>query len=199
MSLQRQWNDLCGRMGVQPKQFGGLLAALLVAVGVLTAKFSFVPGKASAATTASAKAAPSASKPSPKQPAPGSAQAVKPVKRAVVKAELSQACERDPFRAWTQPVTVAAAPVVAPVAPVVATPGVLPGLPLRAVVRGELAVFGDQTARAGDAVALPDGSFAEIRSIGDRTVTVVWDGRAFDVRFGGTGSTGRAPAAGGFK
>ena len=97
-----------------------------------------------------------------------------------------------------------AAPAVMPsvasaAAPIVATPGALPGLPLKAVVRGELAVFGDQTARVGDAVALPDGSFAEIRGIGDRVVTVAWDGRTFDVRFGGSGSAGRAPAAGGFK
>ena len=200
MTMQQQWNDLCGRMGVQPKQFGGLLAVLVVAVGVLGAKFSFGPSKASAGTDLSAKTTQSAPKQATK-PQPGvKAQASKPAKRTVVKAELSQTCERDPFRMWMLPeaVTTPASPAVATVSPV-ATPGALPGLPLKAVVRGELAVFGDQTARAGDAIVLPDGSFAEVKSIGDRVVTVVWDGRTFDVRFGGSGSPSRAPAAGGFK
>lgn len=199
MTTQRIWIDLCARMGVQPRQFGGLVAVLVVAVGVLVVKFSFAPAKASAGTTAAAKST------QPKQAGKPSAaakpQAAQPVKRAVVKVELAQACDRDPFRLWMLP---EAAPVVAPsvaasAAPVATTPGVLPGLPLKAVVRGELAVFGDQTARVGDAVALPDGSFAEIRGIGDRVVTVVWDGRTFDVRFGGSGSPSRAPAAGGFR
>lgn len=195
--MQQQWKDLCGRMGVQPKQFGGLLVALTVAVGVLGAKFVLAPGKASAGTTTSAKSAAAATTKRSSGTKPAT---TKPIKRSVVKTELVQTCERDPFRMWMLPeaAPVATAPVASS-APAVSAPGVLPGLPLKAVVRGELAVFGDQTARVGDAVALPDGSFAEIRRIGDRAVTVAWDGRVFDVRFGGTGPTSRAPAAGGFK
>ena len=199
MTMPRMWTDLCTRMGVQPRQFGGLLAVLVVAVGVLALKFSFAPAKAAAGAPAASKS--TEPKQPPKPTAAAKSQSTQPIKRTVVKVELAHACERDPFRMWMLP---DAAPALAPsaataAAPVVATPGVLPGLPLKAVVRGELAVFGDQTARVGDAVALPDGSFAEIRGIGDRVVTVVWDGRTFDVRFGGSGSPSRAPAAGGFK
>lgn len=198
MTMQRQWNELCARMGVQPKQFGALLAVLAVAVTVLGAKFAFRPGAASAAS-ASAPQVEGTTKAPPAAPTPVVNVTAAPSKRTIVKADLALACERDPFHMWMlpEPAPVAAAPVAA--APTASTPGALPGLPLKAVVRGELAVFGDQTARAGDAVALPDGSFAEVKSIGDRVVTVVWDGRTFDVRFGGSGSPSRAPAAGGFK
>lgn len=199
--MQRQWNELCGRMGVQPKQFGGLVVVLTVAVGVLGAKFAFGPSKASAGTPAAARQPAPAAKKSAEPQGGAKAKATQPVKRTVVKTELAQACDRDPFHMWTvaepAPVATVSAPAATPTA--AAAPGVLPGLPLKAVVRGELAVFGDQTARVGDAVALPDGSFAEVKSIGDRVVTVVWDGRIFDVRFGGSASPTRAPAAGGFK
>jgi hypothetical protein len=198
--MQRQWNDLCVRLGVQPKQFGGLLVVLVVATTVLVAKFSMTPGKATAGTPAAARQA--STKAQPKPAAKGSAKAeVKPVKRTVVKADLVQVSDRDPFHLWMVPEPTPAPVAAAPAAPssVASAPGVLPGLPLKAVVRGELAVFGDQTARVGDAVGLPDGTFAEIKAIGDRVVTVAWDGRTFDVRFGGSGPERRAPAAGGFR
>lgn len=198
MTMQRQWNELCARMGVQPKQFGALLAVLAVAVTVLGAKFAFRPSTASAASVTAPQSETVARAPVAAATQVASVAAAA-AKRTVVKADLALACERDPFHMWMLPEPAPVAPVQSPLAPVAASPGALPGLPLKAVVRGELAVFGDQTVRAGDAVALPDGSFAEVKTIGDRMVTVVWDGRTFDVRFGGSGSAGRAPAAGGFK
>jgi pyruvate/2-oxoglutarate dehydrogenase complex dihydrolipoamide acyltransferase (E2) component len=196
MTMQRNWNGVCQRLGVQPRQFGALLAVLGVSVGVLVAKFSFGPANASASTQAPAAASPpAASAPAPSAPTKVTA----PAKRPVIRAELPQSCERDPFHLWMLPDS---APATAPVqiaALAASAPGVLPGLALKAVVRGELAVFGDQTARVGDAVELPDGSFAEVRSIGDRTVQVAWDGRTLDIRLGAGNGSSRAPAAGGFK
>jgi hypothetical protein len=118
--------------------------------------------------------------------------------RQTVEMRFQRSASRDPFKPWNEP---APAPTTVTAKALVrsdAAPGVLPGLPLKAVVRGELAVFGDQTVRVGDAVALPDGSFARIRQIGDRSVTVDMDGRMVDVQFGASAG-GKAPTAGGFR
>lgn len=198
MTLQRSWSDLCRRLGVQPKQFGALLAVLVVAVGVLGAKFVLGPARAAAAIATPDAPAPAVAPATAATTRPETAKSV--TKRTLSRTDLPQSCERDPFRLWMLPEPVVAPKAAASPAPSASTPGVLPGLALKAVVRGELAVFGDQTARVGDAVALPDGTFAEVVSIGDRAVTVVWDGRTLDVRLGGgTGTASRAPAAGGFK
>jgi hypothetical protein len=111
---------------------------------------------------------------------------------------FERAPSRDPFKPWNAPAPVTETAPAKALVRLDATPGVLPGLPLKAVVRGELAVFGDQTVRVGDAVGLPDGTFARIKAIGDRTVTVDHDGQLIDVQFG-AGIAGKAPAAGGFR
>jgi hypothetical protein len=52
-----QWNALCNRLGVQPKQFGFLLAATSLTVAALAAKTVFKPAKASASSSLRAEAA----------------------------------------------------------------------------------------------------------------------------------------------
>ncbi len=199
--LKTGWNALCSRMGVKPKQFGALLAVLVVSVGGLGLKAMTGPRKAGAAVPAApaprvdAGAKPTAKAANGTRTAPSAAGA-----RRVIECSMERVPARDPFRAWglPEPVAPAAAPVARPTGD--AEPGLLPGLPLRAVLRGELAVFGDQTVRPGDSISLPDGSFARVRVIGDRSVTVDWGGRGIDVMFGGgTAAPGKAPAAGGFK
>lgn len=204
--LKSGWNAMCSRMGVKPKQFGALLAVLVVSVGGLGLKATSGPRKAGAAVSAS----PAAAKPRPEtaaKPGARSASGSKPAPapqgtRRVVECSLERVPARDPFRAWglPEPVAATAAPVARPTGD--AEPGLLPGLPLRAVLRGELAVFGDQTVRPGDSISLPDGSFARVRVIGDRSVTVDWGGRGIDVMFGGGTAgpvQGKAQSAGGFK
>lgn len=205
----KQWNQLCVRLGVQPKQFATLLAVMVLGVGALVVKSAFGPRSASAATTA--RRGPDASAPRTGTDASAQPAAARTTKtstktaptgdaavRRLVEMRFERSASRDPFKPWNEP-----APAAVPVAAKAlvrsdATPGVLPGLPLKAVVRGELAVFGDQTVRVGDAVALPDGTFARIRQIGDRSVTVDIDGRVVDVQFGAS-TGGKAPAPGGFR
>lgn len=205
---KRQWHDLCQRLGVQPKQFAALLAVLAVGVGGLVVKGAVGTRSASASATTRRKEAPVA--------AAGNAaasqakqSAAKTATRAATKADASGArhvvemkfertVSRDPFKPWNAPAAVTESVPAKALVRSEATPGVLPGLPLKAVVRGELAVFGDQTVRVGDAVGLPDGTFARIRVIGDRTVTVDHDGQMIDVQFG-AGIAGKAPIAGGFR
>ena len=211
--MQCQWNDLCVRLGVKPKQFATLLAVLVVSVGGLSLKAMVGTRKAAASVAAAPVAAEKATaKSQPAQPtrsaAPATAQkggkspkgasASTPGVRRVIECSLESVPARDPFRAWGLPEPVATSvPETRPVTG--GEPGVLPGLPLRAVLRGELAVFGDQTVRPGESVSLPDGSFARIRVIGDRNVAVEWNGRTVDVMFGAGSGAAKAPAAGGFK
>jgi len=198
--FSKSWKDLCGRLGVQPKQFATLLAVMVVAVGGLGIKMvAGGPRKAARAKPAKAAPAPAAASTQARvvtgeaQPTPR-----KSASRRVIEVTMDRDPARDPFRPWglPEPTTPAAQPAVA--APTVAAPGYLPGVVLKAVVPGELAVFGDQTVRQGDAVALPDGSFARVTSIRARTVTVDWNGRPLDVNFGSAPQP-KNPAPGGFR
>lgn len=205
---QRQWNDLCQRLGVQPRQFAVLLAVLALGVGGLLVKSAFGPRAASASAAPIPKApvaapeAPEASAPVAKSERSVTSNAAsKPqagASRRVVEMTFERTPSRDPFKPWNAPAPVTETAPAKALVRMDATPGVLPGLPLKAVVRGELAVFGDQTVRVGDAVGLPDGTFARIKVIGDRTVTVDHDGQMIDVQFG-AGIANKAPTAGGFR
>ncbi|MFM7808005.1 MAG: hypothetical protein ACKPEA_08765, partial [Planctomycetota bacterium] len=62
---------------------------------------------------------------------------------------------------------------------------------------GELAVFGDQTVRKGQSVLVGDEGHARILEIGDRTVTVDFDGRMLEVALGAAERPGKP--AGGFR
>jgi hypothetical protein len=201
---QRQWNDACQRLGVQPRQFAMLLAVLALGVGGLLIKSAFGPRAASASAAPIRKAPEATEPPAPvgkaeTTAAPSAASKQEPgTSRRVVEMAFERTPSRDPFKPWNAPAPVTETAPAKALVRLDATPGVLPGLPLKAVVRGELAVFGDQTVRVGDAVGLPDGSFARIKAIGDRTVTVDHDGQMIDVQFG-AGIAGKAPTAGGFR
>ena len=208
--LSRVWKDLCGRLGVQPRQFAALLTVMVVAVGGLGIKMvAGGPRKASASASAPSKPASaggSTAKRSSSDPkrspntstTRGAGKTAGEAARRVIEVVLDHNPARDPFRPWGLPEateTVAAA-AVKPSGD--AIPGYLPGVVLKAVVSGELAVFGDQTVRVGDAVALPDGTFARVLQIRARTVAVDWNGRSLDVNFGAAPQP-KNPAPGGFR
>ena len=209
--LSRVWKDLCGRLGVQPRQFAALLTVMVVAVGGLGIRMvAGGPRKASASVSAPSKPASAGGstakrnardpKSSPKSisTAKGAGKTAGEAARRVIEVVLDHNPARDPFRPWGLPEvteTVAAA-AVKPSGD--AIPGYLPGVVLKAVVSGELAVFGDQTVRVGDAVALPDGTFARVLQIRARTVAVDWNGRSLDVNFGAAPQP-KNPAPGGFR
>jgi hypothetical protein len=201
-AAQQQWNLLSERLGVKPKQFGLLLGVLAVAVVALGLKYAprgsqTIP-QASVAnlSTDIAENQSQASNSRATTVAYSSADS-EPASR-VIEMSFDNNPARNPFRAVSapevEPTKVAYAPVVAPTK----TPGLLPGMILKAVIRGELAVFGDQTVRVGDAIALPDGTFASVRAIADRSVTVDYDNRVIEVCFGAA-SQSKAASANGVK
>ena len=201
-AAQQQWNLLSERLGVKPKQFGLLLGVLAVAVVALGLKYAprgsqTIP-QASVAnlSTDIAENQSQASNSRATTVAYSSADS-EPASR-VIEMSFDNNPARNPFRAVSapevEPTKVAYAPVVAPTK----TPGLLPGMILKAVIRGELAVFGDQTVRVGDAIALPDGTFASVRAFADRSVTVDYDNRVIEVCFGAA-SQSKAASANGVK
>ena len=205
-STSTQWRNLCIRLGVQPRQFATLLAVLAVGVGGLGIRaMSGGPRKATAATVTTPSKTGASKKPAATPDKPGSVTntkagraAGKPASRRVIEFAPDRQPARDPFEVWGLPKPVVQAQVPVTRAAVGGQPGFLPGLVLKAVVSGELAVFGDQTVRVGDAVALPDGTFARIVEIRARTVSVDWNGRAMDVNFGSAPQP-KNPAPGGFR
>ena len=66
---QRQWNDVCQRLGVQPRQFAILLAVLALGVGGLVAKSAFGP-RAASASAAPTRKAPEAPEATSSRPGP---------------------------------------------------------------------------------------------------------------------------------
>ena len=192
-SLQLQWNLLSEKLGVKPKQFALLLGVLAIAVVGLGLKFaprvSQVLPQASIEIPSTNTAANQNQNSEPRVSAVSLVGAEALATTQLIEMTLDSTPSRDPFRVVgapePEPTKVAYAPVVAQTK----MPGLLPGLMLKAVIRGELAVFGDQTVRIGDAIALPDGTFASVRAIADRSVTVEYDSRMIEVCFGAASQT----------
>ena len=201
-AAQQQWNLLSERLGVKPKQFGLLLGVLAVAVVALGLKYAprgsqTIPQVATATSSTSIPTNQSQAIDSRATTVAYSGADSEPALR-VIEMSFDNNPARNPFKAVSAPeveaTKVAYTPVVAPTK----MPGLLPGIVLKAVIRGELAVFGDQTVRVGDAIALPDGTFASVRAIADRSVTVDYDNRVIEVCFGAA-SQSKAALANGVK
>jgi hypothetical protein len=199
-SIQRQWNLLSERLGVKPKQFAVLLGVLAIAVVGLGLKYapmgSQVLPQDSIEIPSTNTAVNQNQNSEPRVSAVSLVGAEALATTQIIEMTLDSTPSRDPFRAVGAPeveaTKVAYTPVVAPTK----TPGLLPGMMLKAVIRGELAVFGDQTVRIGDAIALPDGTFASVRAIADRSVTVEYDSRMIEVCFGAASQTKTNPPEG---
>ena len=193
-ATQQQWNLLSERLGVKPKQFAVLLGVLAIAVVGLGFKFAPRPAQKSSQV--------SVAKPitgvAPNKSKAIDSHATTVSYSRVIEMSFDNNPARNPFKIVSAPeveaTKVAYTPVVAPTK----MPGLLPGMMLKAVIRGELAVFGDQTVRIGDAIALPDGTFASVRAIADRSVTVDYDNRVIEVCFGAA-SQSKAASANGVK
>ncbi len=187
-TARQQWNLLSARLGVKPKQFAVLLGVLAVAVVGLGFKYAPRGSKQIAWTQAANPTTNIAGN----QIQINDTQAIavsnsgtdSETSMRMIEMNFDRSPTRDPFKAIG---AVALAPATTAYAPVAATtkmPGLLPGIMLKAVIRGELAVFGDQTVHVGDAVALSDGTFASVRAIADRSVTVEYGNRIIEVCFG---------------
>jgi len=215
-SFRRSWQTLCSRLGVKPRPFAVLLAVMVLVVGGLLVRGMAGPRAPATVTTVRAKATPAkgaatastaSNAVAAKSPGKGARAAAagdagpsrrNPADMPVITLAMETSVARDPFLSWDVPVTTPSPAVSAPMSTARGEPGVLPDMPLRAVVKGEMAVFGAQTVRVGDAVGLPDGSFARVQAIADRSVCVQWQGRTIDVQLGAVASP-RESKAGGFR
>jgi len=199
-SIQRQWNLLSERLGVKPKQFAVLLGVLAIAIIGLGLKYapsgSQVMPQASIEKLSTDTAANQNQTGEPRVSTVSFAGAETSATTQIIEMTLDSIPSRDPFRAVGAPEVEAAKVAYAPVVAPTKTPGLLPGMVLKAVIRGELAVFGDQTVRIGDAIALPDGTFASVRAIADRSVTVEYDSHMIEVCFGAASQAKTNPAGG---
>lgn len=184
----KQWNLLSARLGVKPRQFAILSGVLSVAVFALGLRFAPRPAQkipqtvaVNSSTQMSTNQIPSSDIRSTTVSFAGADSQPTP---QMIEMTFDRSPTRDPFKAFGAPEVEQAKTSFTPTVPQTKTPGMLPGLMLKAVIRGELAVFGDQTVRIGDALALPDGTFASVRAIADRSVTVDYDNRVIEVCFG---------------
>ena len=141
-SLQLQWNLLSEKLGVKPKQFAVLLGVLAIAVVGLGLKFaprvSQVLPQASIEIPSTNTAINQNQNSEPRVSAVSLAGVETSANAQIIEMTLDSTPSRDPFRAVGAPeveaTKVAFAPVVAPTK----TPGLLPGMVLKAVIRGEL-------------------------------------------------------------
>ena len=173
--LAVRWNELCSRLGVQPKQFGFLLAATALTVAALGAKSMFKPARASAAAAVRVDSNASSA------PAPVLAA------RQRVELVLESRPVRDPFRPFF--INPDAVPGAAPSAGVATGAPAPAGLHLRAIIAGEFAVIGEETVAVGDEVTDSEGHHFIVEEIQERRVVLREGGRRAEL---GYASTGRA-------
>ena len=200
-AVVRQWNLLSARLGVKPRQFAILSGVLSVAVFGLGLRFAPRPAQKIPQTVAVNSSAQMStnqiSSSDIRSTTVSFAGADSQPTPQIIEMTFDRSPTRDPFKAFGAPEVEPVKTSFTPVAAQTKTPGLLPGLMLKAVIRGELAVFGDQTVRIGDALALPDGTFASVRAIADRSVTVDYDNRVIEVCFGASAQS--KPAASGIQ
>ncbi|NBV64351.1 MAG: hypothetical protein EBR71_07780, partial [Planctomycetes bacterium] len=94
---QRQWNDVCQRLGVQPRQFAILLAVLALGVGGLLVKSAFGP-RAASASAAPIRKAPEAPAPVAKTEAATASNAAAKQEPGTSRRVVEMAFERTPSR-----------------------------------------------------------------------------------------------------
>lgn len=159
-AIARRWTAACERLGVQPKQFGVLVGATVLAIGALAARSALAPSKRGGPPRTAATAAAEA----------GSAGAATPTAHVrpatTVRCALQSRPARDPFRTFVELPGAAAGDGPSGM-PLAAAPA---GLALRAVIAGELAVIGDHTLGIGGTVADAQGAEWTVESIGERAV-----------------------------
>jgi len=169
-AISSTWNDLCSKLGVNPKQFALLGGVAIVAVGLLMFK---VAGPAKPAKAAAAKPGPVSSAPAPAQQ--------KPVEFA-----LEEHPSGNPFA----PLNIPAAAVIRraqsgedPAPTLAAAP---PSFDLTATLSGELAVINGRTIRRGDVVIeASTGISWVVREIGLRHAELEADGRLIRIALDG--------------
>lgn len=173
--IASRWTELCSRLGVQPKQFAILSAAVCLTVGALGLKTVFKPAKAVAASEVDVN------------PASESSSPVAAIARHRVELVLESHPVRDPFRPFFMSTETSNAPT--PSAGVATGAPAPAGLHLRAIIAGEYAVIGEETVAVGDEVSDSNGRRFVVEEIQERRVVLRDGGRRAEL---GYASTGRA-------
>jgi len=163
------WNDLCSKLGVNPKQFALLGGVAIAAVGLLMFK---VAGPAKPAKAAAAKPGPVAAAPAPARP-------------KAIEFVLEEHPSGNPFAplALSAPAAVRQAQSGEPAAP---APDAPQAFDLTATLSGEFAVINGRTVRRGDVVTeASTGISWVVREIGLRHAELESDGRLVRIALDG--------------
>lgn len=190
------WQQLCARLGVQPKQFAVLLAVAGGGLVLLGGKWMLSgPKSAAAKPTPAAAAAPAPAPAVPGEgagttPAHGATEETSGSSDQAIEVRLDSQPRRDPFKSFIERGSMGRAD-----ASLVGAPGDTPLdlaiFRLRATMDAQWAVINDQTLRVGDPIGVgPDGLPIVLTEVGHRRIVVEWRGRRFDLSFAGTAPGG---------
>lgn len=169
-AISSTWQDVCSKLGVNPKQFALLGGVMIAAVGLLMFK---VAGPAKPAKAAAAKPGPVAAAPAPARP-------------KAIEFVLEEHPSGNPFAplAFSAPKAVRQAQAGNDPAPAAAAAP--PTFDLTATLSGEFAVINGRTVRRGD--ILTEGSTGiswVVREIGLRHAELESDGRLVRIALDG--------------
>jgi len=169
-AISSTWNDLCSKLGVNPKQFALLGGVAIAAVGLLMFK---VAGPAKPAKAAAAKPGPVAAAPAPARP-------------KAIEFALEEHPSGNPFAplAFSAPAAVRQAQSGEPSAP---APAAAPAaFDLTATLSGEFAVINGRTVRRGDVVTEASSGISwVVREVGLRHAELESDGRLVRIALDG--------------
>ncbi|MBX3354517.1 MAG: hypothetical protein KF724_02330 [Phycisphaeraceae bacterium] len=188
------YQQICSRLGVQPRQFAVLLAVAGGSIALLAGKSLLSgPRSTAASSTASpvgaiAEAAAASATAAVTPPVP--VESLHPITTgsdsaaaSTVVLRLDTSPRRDPFQHFIERPKETRSAADAPDERSVSPPD-LSLYELRATMDGEWAIINGQTLRVGDVVGLgSDGTPIRLREIGHRTAVIEWRGRTFELFF----------------
>jgi hypothetical protein len=169
-AISSTWNDLCSKLGVNPKQFAMLGGVAIAAIGLLMFK---VAGPAKPAKAAAAK------------PGPASI-ALAPALPKAIEFVLEEHPSGNPFAPldFSAPAAIQKAQGGTPLANAAASEPM--GFDLTATLSGEFAVINGRTVRRGDVVTEASTGISWIvREIGLRHAELESDGRSVRIALDG--------------
>ena len=164
------WNDLCSKLGVNPKQFALRGGVAIAAVGLLMVK---VAGPAKPAKAAAAKPGPVAAAPAPARP-------------KAIEFTLEEHPSGNPFAPLAFSAPAAVRQAQAGQAPPPDAAAGAPSFDLTATLSGEFAVINGRTVRRGDVLTeASTGISWVVREIGLRHAELESDGRLVRIALDG--------------
>ncbi len=181
-TVKAQWNALCARLGVKPRQFAMLCGAMALVVVAVPLKSALTPARAAAAAAPMAKAASSASAPAKAAPAVHGAVSVASIPEDLLapapEFNLAHLPLRNPFMSLAS-----AAPGVANPASAMPAPA---DIRLQATMDDDYAIINGRTVMRGQ--SMTDGKTGRMWTlveVASRRVRLSCDGVIYEARIGG--------------